>query len=279
MTSRSPFIASLPWEPPLREVCGGARKARRSRGEAASGERFNRRRPERTRRASPQASRTKPCAQSAHRPHCVATPSVDLEVCERACAERNGAAHLVVGDRVADADVHGPLRYRCRRCRAAHPREADASANRSHYHPIRSATQVPHPSGEAGRRIGPADRAYQLFPPGRRYTAPHVRGPTMSLPLLSLLETRVLGVLVEKQQHRSRYLSADAQRARRRLHAEDQPRSGDRGERRDRCRQPSTTCAALAGRRVERRPGDALFAERRARAGRSRPSRSRCSRR
>ncbi len=45
----------------------------------------------------------------------------------------------------------------------------------------------------------------------------------MSMPLLSLLECRVLGVLVEKETDGPRHLSAVSERADRRLQPEEQP--------------------------------------------------------
>ena len=89
----------------------------------------------------------------------------------------------------------------------------------------------------------------------------------MSLPPLSLLETRILGVLVEKQHTVPDTYPLTLNALVVGLQPENEPRSGPRRERRRSAGRDRPPQGAVARRRVERRARDALRAERRARAG------------
>ena|SRR5687767_7315338 len=124
---------------------------------------------------SPQASRTRPCAQSAQRPQRVATPSVDW----RSASERAPRAMAPRTSWSLTALQMQMYTCRLRSSFQGQPPEANASTNRSHYHIPATAAQV-RPSDRVNFSVRP------VF-------------ASMPLPELSLLECRVLGVLVEKQ--------------------------------------------------------------------------------
>ena len=99
-----------------------------------------------------------------------------------------------------------------------------------------------------------------------RWTAARYTRRSMSLPPLSLLETRILGVLVEKQLTVPDTYPLTLNALVSGLQPEDEPRPRDRGERGRGAVGDRPPQGAVARRRVERRPRDALRAERRARA-------------